>query len=119
MWLARDKDGRLIIYNTKPIKYDNLGAWGDINQNIKYMVLDDSKYDLFPEVKWSDKEPRELVLKPINEEQGFVNLYKDGGQVKVGWKIFPTKKEAEENFKDDEKYITTANIQWRDSNDNL
>ncbi len=24
---------------------------------------------LFPEVKWSDKEPRELVLKPIKEEQ--------------------------------------------------
>lgn len=24
-----------------------------------------------------------------------------------------------QNFKDDEKYITTANIQWRDSNDNL
>ena len=75
--------------------------------------------DNYPEVKWSDKEPRELVLKPIKEEQGFVNLYKDGGQVKVGWKIFPTKKEAEENFKDDEKYITTANIQWRNSHDNL
>ena len=28
MWLARDKDGTLVIYNTKPIKYDNLGACG-------------------------------------------------------------------------------------------
>jgi len=25
--------------------------------------------DEYPEVKWSDKEPRELVLKPIKEEQ--------------------------------------------------
>ena len=24
--------------------------------------------NLFPEVKWSDEEPRELVLKPINEQ---------------------------------------------------
>lgn len=68
MYVARDKDGILAIYNIKPIKYNNLGAWGDINQNIEYMVLDDSKYDLFPEVKWEDEEPRELVLKPIKEE---------------------------------------------------
>lgn len=53
-------------------------------------------------------------MKPIKKEQGYVNLYKDGGQVKVGWKIFPTKKEAEENFKDKEIYITTANIQWEE-----
>ena len=68
MYAARDKDGTLAIYNTKPVKYDNLGAWGDINQNIEYIVLDDSKYDLFPEIKWSDPEPRELILKPIKEE---------------------------------------------------
>ena len=24
--------------------------------------------ELFPEVKWEDEEPKELVLKPINEE---------------------------------------------------
>lgn len=26
-------------------------------------------FNLFPEVKWSDKEPRELVLKPVKEEK--------------------------------------------------
>lgn len=114
MWLARNKDGKLFIWRIKPIKIGGKWGLGIENQCSAYIPNDN-----YPEVKWSDEEPRELVLKPINEEQGFVNLYKDGGQVKVGWKIFPTKKEAEENFKDDEKYITTANIQWRDSNDNL
>ena len=111
MWIARDSDGTLYIYKDKPERGN--GVW---ITNGQLGIVDE---DLFPEVQWSDPEPRELVLKPIKEEQGFVNLYKDGGQVKVGWKIFPTKKEAEENFKDDEKYITTANIQWRESNDNL
>lgn len=114
MYVARDKDGILGIYINKPVKA--IDSWSPLTANEDYCVI---KTDLFPEVKWEDEEPRELVLKPIKEELGFVNLYNDGGQVKVGWKIFPTKKEAEENFKDDEKYITTANIQWRDSNDNL
>ena len=112
MYVARDKDGHLCLYEKKPIKQPE--HWACVSGDCQILDL-----NLFPEVKWSDEEPRELVLKPIKEELGFVNLYKDGGQVKVGWKIFPTKKEAEENFKDDEKYITTANIQWRDSNDNL
>ena len=114
MWLARDKDGELYLFSEKPSKREEF--WLMSRGTITVIQLPS---ELFPEVKWEDEEPRELVLKPINEELGFVNLYKDGGQVKVGWKIFPTKKEAEENFKDDEKYITTANIQWRDSHDNL
>ena len=112
MYVARDEDGHLWLYEKKPIKKPEY--WVCVGGYCQ--VLDP---DLFPEVEWEDEEPRKLILKPIKEELGFVNLYKDGGQVKVGWKIFPTKKEAEENFKDDEKYITTANIQWRDSNDNL
>ena len=113
-WVSRDKDGVLCIFHNKPVK--GIDEWLPVSKDEEYAV---TASNIFPEVKWSDEEPRELVLKPIKEEQGFVNLYKDGGQVKVGWKIFPTKNEAEENFKDDEKYITTANIQWRDSNDNL
>lgn len=114
MWIARDFDNSLWLFTDKPYK-DDLRWRLPIGDGRCQPLLE----CLFPEVQWSDEEPRELVLKPIKEEMGFVNLYKDGGQVKVGWKIFPTKKEAEENFKDEEKYITTANIQWRDSNDNL
>ena len=114
MWIARNKNGILGFYFNKPIK--GINEWYPMFEDENYVAVDSN---MFSEVKWSDEEPRELGLKPIKEEHGFVNLYKDGGQVKVGWKIFPTKKEAEENFKDDEKYITTANIQWRDSHDNL
>ena len=119
MWIARDADETLWGYPIKPEKDKELNRWivpdNCSIQNAGFPITS----NLFPEVKWEDSEPRELVLKPIKDEQGFVNLYKDGGQVKVGWKIFPTKKEAEENFKDDEKYITTANIQWRGNHDNL
>ena len=113
MYVARDKDNTLWGYEKKPLKRQE--HWVCVGGYCQILDL-----NLFPEVQWSDEEPRELVLKPmIKEEHGFVNLYKDGGQVKVGWKIFPTKKEAEENFKDEEKYITTANIQWRNSHGNL
>lgn len=65
MYVARDKDGFLYVYMIKPTKGD------------KRWVLDLSERQadiypipriLFPEVKWEDEEPRELVLKPINEE---------------------------------------------------
>ena len=48
----------------------------------------------------------------IEKHDGWVNLYRDGGLVKTGWKIFPTKEEAVENFKDKEKYITPTKIEW-------
>lgn len=83
MWIARDKDGLIHIYKKKPIKT----GYGWFSNG---WIIPAPSYD-FTEVKWEDKEPRELILKPIKEEYGFVNLYKDGSQMKVGWKIFPTK----------------------------
>lgn len=64
MYVARDKDGILGIYINKPVKA--IDSWSPLTANEDYCVI---KTDLFPEVKWSDEEPRELVLKPINEEQ--------------------------------------------------
>lgn len=63
MWIARDADGSLWIYEDKPIG-KNSQRW-IMKPNSKNERIDD---DWFPEVKWSDPEPRELVLKPINEE---------------------------------------------------
>ena len=62
MWIARDKDGDLWLYEKKPLKQPEYQEYvgGDCQ------ILD---INLFPEVKWSDPEPRELVLKPIKEEQ--------------------------------------------------
>lgn len=58
MWLARDQNGELFVfYETKPYKDEDIGFWfneGEWQEVPKYW---------FPEVKWSDKEPRELTLK--------------------------------------------------------
>ena len=54
-WVARDKDGSLYMYNSKPQKRrDSWNAAGDC-----FMKLDDS---LFHEVQWSDGEPKEIRL---------------------------------------------------------
>lgn len=54
-WVARDYDGRLYMYPDKPKKMsDNWYA-----PKVGYMKLDES---LFPEVQWSDEEPKQIEL---------------------------------------------------------
>lgn len=55
MWIARDEDGELFCYAVKPCKRPRF--WMGDNDNIQ---LPDN---WFPEVKWEDEEPRELILK--------------------------------------------------------
>ncbi|OUP37237.1 hypothetical protein [Bacteroides sp. An19] len=63
MWIARDKNGELWLHKEKTIKtYDQWSSMGDVEL---VSLVDKS---IFSEVKWEDEEPRELVLKPINEE---------------------------------------------------
>ena len=62
MYVARDENDCLYLYTNKPKKSSD-GYW----YSEKGDVMDISEF-AFPEVKWSDKEPRELVLKPIKEE---------------------------------------------------
>lgn len=63
MWIARDEYGDLWLYEEKPFRKDN--HW--ISSDGDCQILINS--DWFPEVSWEDEEPRELVLKPIKEEQ--------------------------------------------------
>lgn len=58
MWIARDKDGDLWLYEKKPLKQPEY--WEYVSGDCQILDI-----NLFPEVKWSDPEPRELVLKPI------------------------------------------------------
>lgn len=63
MWIARDADGSLWLYDKKPMKgkhvwLSSLGIGPQFRLNER----------LFPKVQWSDKEPMELVLKSINDE---------------------------------------------------
>ena len=57
MWLARDKDNNLYLYNFKPHKVDE-DWWGPIDLE-NTLPIDNSK---FPEVKWSDEEPIKVKL---------------------------------------------------------
>lgn len=55
MWIARDKSGLIYWHEKKPIKT----AYGWYNPGwIVTLPL-----CAFPEIKWEDKEPRELILK--------------------------------------------------------
>lgn len=61
MWIVRSRNGSLLGYKNKPIKKDKFGTWVDF-------VDEDSSpiciwRDVFPEVKWEDSEPTELILK--------------------------------------------------------
>lgn len=57
MWIARDMNGELWLHSEKLVKSDRVWlSEGEFEE----LQLED---DWFPEVKWSDKEPRELILK--------------------------------------------------------
>ena len=65
MWIARDEDGTLAIYSKKPVKFKH--EWMVPDDGLFFIVYDDEDSNEFSEVKWEDENPRELVLKPINE----------------------------------------------------
>ena len=69
MWLARDKDGLLCAYSHKPSKGKKVWIENPEDNSIDIDNVCVIPEDWFPEVKWDDEEPRELVLKPIKEEQ--------------------------------------------------
>lgn len=54
-WVARDYDGSLYMYTYKPKKTRDSWYAGKFG----YVKLDDS---LFPKLKWSDEEPKEIKL---------------------------------------------------------
>lgn len=57
MWITRDKDGDLVLHEAKPTK--KLDCWISIGKK-EVLIFGDI---WFPEVKWEDEEPRELILK--------------------------------------------------------
>ena len=61
MWIARNRNGSLHLYDDKPIR--GINVW--------YVLLTDCGLshefplnpNLFPEITWEDDEPREIILK--------------------------------------------------------
>lgn len=61
MWIARDENGSLWLFGEKP--YRKSYYWTSGDGNCQSLM----NSDWFPEVKWEDEEPRELILKPIKD----------------------------------------------------
>lgn len=63
MYIARNRDGELSIFEEKPVKT----AYVWVSDKDAWDILsDDSK---FPEVRWEDDEPRKLVLNSLEEKE--------------------------------------------------
>lgn len=82
MWIARDKDGILGIYINKPVKA--IDSWSPLTANEDYCVI---KTDLFPEVKWEDEEPKEIVLKNDVEKQDNLDIPEEDDYCKYHFMI--------------------------------
>ena len=56
LYLARDKDGVLSVYDGSPVKVEEMGCWDF------YVVFDSEtiQNDNFPEIKWTDNEPTKI-----------------------------------------------------------
>lgn len=59
MYIARDKNGDLWLFKKKPQK-QKAGFW---SVEVIMDVITQLPKQIFPEVKWEDEEPRELILK--------------------------------------------------------
>lgn len=65
LWIARDKDGSLLVYREKPIRdirfrIFNLGE--DVDYDDAYLELIKIPPSMYPEVTWENS-PKELVVK--------------------------------------------------------
>ena len=64
-FIARDSDGRLFLYSPNPpVKLKR--EW--VNKYTSDTTLYINK-DLFPEVKWEDKEPTEINIEIVSKHQ--------------------------------------------------
>ena len=58
-WMAKDKDGLICTFVSKPIKTEKLWSdgWSNSNNGESYASLEAIKNSLFTEIKWEDGEP--------------------------------------------------------------
>ena len=79
LWVARDKNGFLFVYEDKPTRCDNQREWLG-------RFLCSMKNSYFPELKWED-EPIEIELRPTitdldTKAQEYANSVTDNEEIK-------------------------------------
>ena len=57
LWVARDKDNALWLYNGKPQKFPGLCSWNSPSGAARKLPK-----KLFPKVKWENKQPVRVEL---------------------------------------------------------
>ena len=72
MWVARDKNGELYLYEFKPSKREIDGTWYDWDNGDRYGIIRLSR-GLFPNVIWDDKEALEVEV----YERDLVNKHEE------------------------------------------
>ena len=58
LWAGRDKDGKLYLYERKPLKIGTV--WAEFSFPVGFCLRLDKA--LFPEIQWSDEEPTKVKL---------------------------------------------------------
>lgn len=58
LWVARDKNGELYLYNEKPERYNDSGVWCACG------ICSKSDNNLFPGLTWED-DPIEVEIRPV------------------------------------------------------
>jgi len=71
LWVARDKNGEVWLYQNKPERRDVIGKWIDnkVWHQTGNMRLNKRLAELFASLKWSD-EPRRIRFDFSDEEGG-------------------------------------------------
>lgn len=72
MWVARDKNGDLYLYEFKPSKREKDGTWYDWDNCDRYGIMC-LPHGLFPNVTWEDEEALDVEV----YERDLVNKYEE------------------------------------------
>lgn len=82
MWLARDKDEELYLFSEKPSKREEFWLMSSATTTVIQLPS-----ELFPEVKWEDEEPKEIVLKNDVEKQDNLDIPEEDDYCKYHFMI--------------------------------
>lgn len=58
LWVARDRDGKLVLFTDEPIKDEAMGVWDNFSPDGSIVLSDKS---MFPEVTW-ESEPKKIKM---------------------------------------------------------
>lgn len=110
-WLARDEDGSLYGYTNKPIKCSRMWGIGTVLKDEKNLVFITEDPNHYPQVKWSDEEPKAfkdgIILtgepseldtnEAIAALQSFGSALTDSEKIRFGLKTVNEIREGTEN----------------------